>query len=41
MLELSKLESNHIKLDLEEFNLNELVTAIIDNLNIFTENQKY
>lgn len=32
MLELSKLESNHIKLDLEEFNLNELVTAIIDNL---------
>ncbi|WP_027088861.1 sensor histidine kinase [Thomasclavelia saccharogumia] len=32
MLELSKLESNHIKLDLEEFNLNELVTTIIDNL---------
>lgn len=32
MLELSKLESNHIKLDLEEINLNELVTTIIDNL---------
>ena len=32
MLELSKLESNHIKLNLEEFNLSELVTSIIDNL---------
>lgn len=32
MLELSKLESNHIKLNLEEFSLNELVTSIIDNL---------
>lgn len=32
MLELSKLESNHIKLNLEEFNLSEIVTSIIDNL---------
>lgn len=32
MLELSKLESNHVELDLEEINLGELVTPIIDNL---------